>query len=155
MTPGTRIVTWLLSTVTVLVLLLGYHTSTAGALRAGSSVLAAPQQAAGGAGTGGGSPGTGSAGGASGVVTGPVVQTQWGPIQVELTVKRGKIVDVGVPVYPSGNSRDTEINNYALPVLVQETLGTQSAQIDMVSGATVTSVGYQQSLQAAIDQAGL
>ncbi len=48
-----------------------------------------------------------------------------------------------------------EINDYALPILVQETLDPQSADIDMVSGATVTSVGYVESLQAALDQAGL
>jgi uncharacterized protein with FMN-binding domain len=55
--------------------------------------------------------------------------------------------------YPSGNSRDTEINSRALPILIQETLDAQDAQIDMVSGATVTSNGYLQSLQSAIDQA--
>jgi uncharacterized protein with FMN-binding domain len=83
------------------------------------------------------------------------VQTQWGPIQVQLTVKDGAVTDVGIPVYPSGNGRDIEINNYALPILIQETLDQQSAQIDMVSGATVTSMGYLQSLQAALDQAGM
>ena len=48
-----------------------------------------------------------------------------------------------------------EINDYALPILIQETLDAQSADIDMVSGATVTSDGYLQSLQSALDQAGL
>ena len=57
--------------------------------------------------------------------------------------------------YPSGNPKDQEINAYALPILVQETLDAQSADVDMVSGATVTSVGYAQSLQSALDQAGL
>ena len=57
--------------------------------------------------------------------------------------------------HPTGNSRDEEINGYALPILVQSTLEAQSDQIDMVSGATVTSVGYLRSLQAALDQAGL
>ena len=84
-----------------------------------------------------------------------MAQTQWGPVQVELTVSGGKVTDVSVLQYPSGNGRDVEINNYALPVLIQETLDQQSAGIDMVSGATVTSVGYLQSLQSALDQAGL
>ena len=57
--------------------------------------------------------------------------------------------------YPNGNGRDEEINSYALPILVQETIDSQSASIDMVSGATVTSDGYLQSLQSALDQADL
>ena len=56
---------------------------------------------------------------------------------------------------PSGNHRDQEINSYAVPVLNREVTDAQSADIDMVSGATVTSEGYIQSLQSAIDRAGL
>jgi major membrane immunogen (membrane-anchored lipoprotein) len=55
---------------------------------------------------------------------------------------------------PSGNSKDAQIDNDALPILINETVTAQSATIDMVSGATVTSAGYVQSLQAALDQAG-
>jgi uncharacterized protein with FMN-binding domain len=58
-------------------------------------------------------------------------------------------------VYPSGNGRDQEINSVALPILGQEVVQKQSASIDMVSGATVTSDGYLSSLQSAIDQAHL
>jgi uncharacterized protein with FMN-binding domain len=76
-------------------------------------------------------------------------------VQVQITVADGKITAVDVPVYPSNNPRDQEINSYALPALVQETLDRQSANIDMVSGATVTSDGYLQSLQSALDRAGL
>ena len=60
-----------------------------------------------------------------------------------------------MPVYPNENGRDQEINAYALPVLRQETLDAQSANIDTVSGATVTSDGYIESLQAALDAAQL
>ncbi|MEZ5095880.1 MAG: FMN-binding protein [Nocardioides sp.] len=180
----TRIVLWLLSTATVVVLLFGYHTSTQGPLSAGSSIIAAPQPSTndssgsgsggstgggsgqsqggsgndfgdGGSGNSTGDGGSGSAGSGTKTVTGPQVQTQWGPVQVEITVKDGTITDVSVPVYPYNNPRDVQINNYALPILVQQTLDTQSANIDMISGATVTSVGYLQSLQAALDQAGL
>jgi uncharacterized protein with FMN-binding domain len=56
---------------------------------------------------------------------------------------------------PNGNPKDAEINAQALPILVQDTLSAQSADIDMVSGATVTSDGYVQSLQAALDEAGI
>ena len=55
--------------------------------------------------------------------------------------------------YPSGNGHDTAINAYALPQLRQEVLAAQSAQVDAVSGATVTSDGYRESLQAALDAA--
>ena len=72
-----------------------------------------------------------------------------------ITVAGGKITAVAVPVYPNGNGRDQEINAYALPILVQETLQAQSANIHTVSGATVTSDGYLQSLQSALDAAGL
>ena len=141
-----RIVLWVLSTVSSLVLLLGYHTSTAGPSPTASAVVAS----AGGAGT---SPGSGSGSGSQ-VVTGSVASTQWGPVQVQVTLDSGgAITAVQVLQQPSGNPKDDEINSYALPQLVQETLDAQSAQIDMVSGATVTSTGYQQSLQSALDQA--
>jgi len=154
-----RIATWFLSTVTVVVLMFGYHTST-------NSTLSATSQPAfvGSSSTSGStSSTTRSNGGSTGnsnsntssTVTGDVAQTRWGPVQVELTVKAGSVTEVRVLQYPTGNSTDEQINSYALPVLIQETLDSQSANIDMVSGATVTSVGYQQSLQSALDQAGL
>ena len=146
-----RISTWFLSTVTLVVLMFGYHTST-------SSVLSAetpPAVVSGSSTTGRSAAGTSGATSGGTTATGAVAQTQWGPVQVELTVNAGKVTDVQVVQYPSGNPRDQEINSYALPVLIQETLDAQSADIDMVSGATVTSVGYEQSLQSALDQAGL
>jgi uncharacterized protein with FMN-binding domain len=156
-----RIATWFLSTVTVVVLMFGYHTST-------NSTLSATSQPAfvGSSSTGGStSSTTKSNGGSTGnsnsnttsssTVTGDVAQTRWGPVQVELTVQAGSVTEVRVLQYPTGNSTDEQINSYALPVLVQETLDAQSADIDMVSGATVTSQGYVTSLQSALDQAGL
>jgi uncharacterized protein with FMN-binding domain len=62
---------------------------------------------------------------------------------------------VSVIEYPTSNGKDQQINARALPVLVQETLKAQSADVDMVSGATYTSDGYVTSLQSALDQAGL
>jgi uncharacterized protein with FMN-binding domain len=154
-----RIVLWVLSTLSVLVLLFGYHTSTSGPMAtSASTVIESPVTAD--TSSGGGSspdPGAGSSGSraTTSTVTGDVATTQWGPVQVELTVDGGTITKVSVLQYPSGNPRDTEINSYALPILVQETLDAQSASIDMVSGATVTSTGYLQSLQSALDQAGV
>jgi len=71
---------------------------------------------------------------------------------VQIKVTGSKITSVAVLQYPTANSRDIEINNRALPILISETLQAQSAQIDMVSGATVTSKGYIGSLQSALDQ---
>ena len=129
-----RISLWFLSTVAVVTLLFGYHTSTSGPAPVVTPAVA-------------------PAGGST--VTGAVAQTRWGPVQVRLTLADGKITAVDVVQYPDGNGRDREINADALPVLVQETISAQSADVDMVSGATVTSTGYLQSLQSALDQAGL
>lgn len=85
-------------------------------------------------------------------VTGDVAATRWGPVQVALVLDTsGRITAVQVLQQPSGNGRDREINSYALPQLVSETLSAQSARIDTVSGATVTSEGYLTSLQSALD----
>ena len=67
----------------------------------------------------------------------------------------GKITRSRAVQYPQNNDRDVMINNYALPILDQETVQKQTASIDTISGATVTSDGYLQSLQSAIDQAHL
>ncbi|MFE2963292.1 FMN-binding protein [Streptomyces sp. NPDC059340] len=88
-------------------------------------------------------------------VTGDTVQTRWGPVQVRVTLKNGKITDVTAVSYPTENPRDQEINSYAIPQLRREALAAQSAQIDSVSGASYTSDGYKQSLQSALDSAGL
>jgi uncharacterized protein with FMN-binding domain len=83
------------------------------------------------------------------------VNTRWGPVQVEITVSGGRIVSARTVQQPNGNRRDDEINGYALPVLSQEAVQAQSANIDSVSGATVTSEGYIGSLQSALDSAHL
>ena len=88
-------------------------------------------------------------------MTGAVAQTRWGPVQVELTVTGGDDHRRRGRAVPERQRRDQEINAYALPILIQETLDAQSAKIDMVSGATYTSDGYLASLQSALDQAGL
>lgn len=143
---------WLMSTLTVLVLLFGYRTSTGASLVAGSSQIAPVSSSSHPTGS---APSARSARSSGGAVTGDVAQTRWGPVQVEITVSGGSITDVSVVKYPTGERQDAEINGYALPILIQETLDAQSASIDMISGATVTSEGYTESLQSALDQAGL
>ncbi len=86
-------------------------------------------------------------------VNGGAAGTRYGPVQVQITVKDGKVVTADAIVYPTQDRRDQEINSYAIPQLDGEVLQAQSAQIDTVSGATYTSEGYTRSLQSAIDQA--
>ncbi len=160
-----RIVLWLATTVTIVVLLFGYHTSTNRTSSASAGTAPAPAApstsgsgqtgsgSSGSTGSGSGSSGSGSGSGATSY-TGSVAQTRWGPVQVRITVSGDRITGVTVVQYPTGNPRDQQINDYALPILVQDTLDAQSAQIDMVSGATVTSQGYLTSLQSALDEAG-
>lgn len=88
-----------------------------------------------------------------GTFTGSATNTRYGPVQVQITVTGGKIVDVQAVEYPTDNSRDRQINERAIPQLVSETLDAQSADIHFVSGATYTSQGYLDSLQSAMDQA--
>jgi uncharacterized protein with FMN-binding domain len=149
-----RIVLWFMSTLTVVTLLFGYHTSTSSEMASGGTSVVAPAPGSGTTGTGTDTTsGTGTA--QTATVTGTATDTRWGPVQVQITVANGEISDVTVVEYPTGNGKDREINARALPVLVQETLDAQSADIDMVSGATVTSEGYIGSLQSALDEAGL
>ena len=151
-----RIVFVMMSTITAVVLLFSYRTSTNSAMVAGSPVVQVP-----------GSPGSaaqprssGKSGSATSTssptsFTGDSVDTRWGPVQVQIMVQGGKITASKAVQYPQNNGRDAEINGFALPILNQEVLQQQSASIDTVSGATVTSDGYLQSLQSAIDQAHL
>ena len=87
-------------------------------------------------------------------VTGPTVSTRYGPVQVKIEVSAGTITDVVALQLPSGG-RSGRISDSAEPTLHDEALAAQSASIDGVSGATYTSRAYEQSLQAALDQAGI
>lgn len=172
-------------TLTIVVLLFGYHTSTSSravrgqtsfisGAQAGLPAISPPAATAAAtvvpstAGTSTSpTPGAATAAGSASVattnastttkaasrrITGHVLDTRWGPVQVQATVVNGRIISVAVVQYPNGNPRDQAINARALPILVQETLTAQSADIDMVSGATVTSEGYLRSLQSILDQ---
>jgi uncharacterized protein with FMN-binding domain len=87
-------------------------------------------------------------------VTGTLINMRYGPVQVEITVTNGKVTAVSAVELPSGG-RSGMISSYAAPILTQEALAAQSASIDLVSGATYTSLAYEKSLQAALDQAGI
>ena len=84
---------------------------------------------------------------------GDLVNTKYGPVQVQLQFTNGSISEVAVVAYPDGDNKSVRINARALPTLRTEVLTAQTAQIDTVSGATYTSDAYTRSLQSAIDQA--
>jgi uncharacterized protein with FMN-binding domain len=157
-----RIVFAILSTITTVVLLFSYHTSTNVGGAASSAVAQLPATPSapvtpGSAAQPRSSTKSGSSAGTSSPAsyTGAAADTRWGPVQVRITVQGGKISASQAVRYPQGTSRDAQINGSALPILNQEAVQQQSASIDTVSGATVTSGGYLQSLQSAIDQAHL
>ena len=89
----------------------------------------------------------------SGTFTGPAVFVNYGTVQVKITVQNGKIVDAVAVQAPSGrNDRYTQM---AVPILKQQTLAAQSANIKGASGASYTSYGWFKSLQGALADAGL
>jgi uncharacterized protein with FMN-binding domain len=150
-----RIALWFMSTLTVLVLLFGYHTSTSSSASSASVLATSADPGSTVSGATGTATEEGTASATAITVTGPSADTRWGPVQVQITVADGTVTDIEVVDYPTENGKDRQINARALPVLVSETLDSQSADIDMVSGATVTSEGYVESLQGALDEAGL
>lgn len=91
---------------------------------------------------------------ADGVQLGTAEYTEWGNVQVEVTIGDGVIVDVAAVEYPTGR-RSSEINDQAVPILEAQAIALQSADLDIVSGATYTSRAYADSLQAALDQAAI
>lgn len=93
--------------------------------------------------------------GVSGTFTGVPGNTRYGPVQVQITVVNNKITNAVALVYPTESFRDQQINQQAIPYLIQETLSAQSANIQGVGGASYTSQGWVDSLQSALTKAGL
>lgn len=85
-------------------------------------------------------------------VNGKVASTSYGPVQIQLIKRNGKIVKVAVLMQPTNTLNDVQIGKFAFPKLISETLAAQNGKIDAVSGATYTSAGYVQSLQSALDK---
>jgi uncharacterized protein with FMN-binding domain len=92
--------------------------------------------------------------GATRSLTGDPFDNRYGTVQVRVTVQGRTITDVTMIQMPDSHERSLEISQEAEPLLQQEALQAQSAQIDIVSGATYTSEGYAQSLQSALDKSG-
>lgn len=156
-----KFTTALLSTGVGIALIIGVKAQSAGSprsalddarhLRAGrvSSVAPPSSSAAASSKTGG----SGSGAGPSGRYTGSVTETPYGPVQVRAVLDAGKLAGVTVLQQTFGG-RSSQIDSFALPILKAEALKAQSGDIDVVSGATYTSDGYAQSLQAALDSVG-
>ena len=165
-----RITLWLLSTVSILVLLFSYRTSLSptpqssvavGATGAGSAANGPPSAPepppvpSPAAQKSRPAPSPTNPPPAARTYAGSVVNTNYGPVQVRITVLAGKLTKSVAAQVPWSGPRDQEINAQAVPILNAEAVHAQSAGIDMVSGATYTSTGYIQSLQAALDRAHL
>jgi uncharacterized protein with FMN-binding domain len=152
-----RIAVVLVGTVAAVVLLFSYRTSTSGS-KVGTA--GAPpgivRPAASGSGWVRPEPSAAASGAAadSDIVTvnGTTVDNGYGPVQVQVQISNGRIVDVTTLSLPR-DGHSERINSYAVPQLREEVLQAQSARIDAVSGATDTSMAYTRSLQAALDAA--
>ncbi|WP_327232929.1 FMN-binding protein [Streptomyces sp. NBC_01317] len=88
-------------------------------------------------------------------VLGDAVDTQYGPVQVQLTLSGTKIVKAAAVQAPGSDAQSKSVTANAVPQLNQAAVAAQSAGIDAVSGASYTSKGYQDSLQSALDKAGV
>ena len=93
--------------------------------------------------------------GVSGTYTGASASTIYGPVQVQITLVGGKITNAIALTYPTASFRDQQINQQAIPYLIQETLAAQSANIQGVGGASYTSQGWYTSLVSALAKAGM
>ncbi len=154
----------LVTTVTALLLLLRFDPGTDPNAQLASATTAPADPAASDPGTATNDQGTTAATGsnsassdattASTQVAGDAVSTRFGTVQVKVTIDGGRLVDVTSLQLPSGG-RDSQVSAYAEPILRSEALQAGNAGIDTVSGATYTSMGYIQSLQSALDTAGI
>ncbi|EFH82610.1 FMN-binding protein [Ktedonobacter racemifer] len=88
-----------------------------------------------------------------GSFTGDVEDAHWGNIQVKAIIQNGKITDVQFLQFPNERNRSVVINNYADPILTNEAIQAQNANVDIVSGATDSSEAFMQSLTTALSQA--
>ena len=85
-----------------------------------------------------------------GEYVGPVTDAYYGLVQVKAVIQQGKIADVQFLQYPNDRRTSIRINNIAMPYLVTEAIQAQSAQVDIISGATLTSEAFAESLQSAL-----
>ncbi|HEY8594740.1 MAG TPA: FMN-binding protein [Devosiaceae bacterium] len=90
---------------------------------------------------------------ADGTYTGPSEDAYYGRVQMQVTIKGGKIAGFNLLDFPRHTGTSIEINRQALPMLANEVVTAQSANVNIISGATLTSEAFIRSLGAAFDQA--
>jgi uncharacterized protein with FMN-binding domain len=100
-------------------------------------------------------PGTQTGAPGNGTFTGSTIRTIYGDVQVRVTIAGQKIADVQATLLPQDRARSARISQYSAPILRTEAIQAQSATIDIVSGATYTSIAYSRSLDSALKQAHL
>jgi uncharacterized protein with FMN-binding domain len=96
---------------------------------------------------------TNASGYQDGTYTGTEINIRWGYVKVQTTIQGGQITNVQVVEYPTERRTSARINSIAVPDLQQEAMQAQSANVNIITGATLTSEGFQISLQAALTQA--
>lgn len=89
----------------------------------------------------------------NGTYNGQPVDAYYGLVQVQVTIQNGNIQDVEFLQYPNDRRTSQMINSQVMPWLKQEAIQAQSANVDIISGATLTSEGFQMSLQTALQAA--
>lgn len=92
---------------------------------------------------------------ADGTYTGGTIRTVYGDVQVRVVISGQKITDIQALTLPRDRARSAAISQYSAPILRSEAIRAQSANIDIVSGATYTSIAYARSLDSALKQAHL
>jgi uncharacterized protein with FMN-binding domain len=85
---------------------------------------------------------------------GPVVRVQWGDVQVKVRIDGTTITDVQALTMPESDRYTSGLSTQVASTLRFEVLQAQSADVDMISGATYSSTAYLDSLQSALDKAG-
>jgi uncharacterized protein with FMN-binding domain len=94
-----------------------------------------------------------AAGFKNGTFTGPVANAYYGNVQVQVLIQNGKIANVTFLDYPHDRRTSQEINMQVMPWLTQEAIQAQSANVNLISGATLTSEAFANSLQSALNSA--
>lgn len=131
----------------------GAHVADTGSTPAATSAATSSGTSSGA--SSGSAAGAGTAAQAALTYAGSVVQTRFGAVQVQITVKAGAVTDVTALQLTDDDRKSVQISNRAAPLLRAAVIKAQSAQVQTISGATVTSDAYLTSLQAALDAANL
>lgn len=139
----------LAATVAGMAATLGFHARSPAQQPATATAVATTSSASSGTGTARKASAADSTG-----TTGDAVDTQYGPVQLKVTVSGGKITSIEAVQLPQGDPKSSSISSYAAPLLQESALSRQDGQVDAVSGATYTSDGYATALQSALDKAG-